>query len=119
MYSKIILVGHLGADPEPKEMRDGKTMAKLRLATKAPTKEGGTSWWNVAAFRWSADYALQYLKKGDQVLVEGAVTMRDYEDKNGNKRQSVDIVADRIQSVGKRDRTEQAQTNGDSEQIPF
>jgi len=51
--------------------------------------------------------------------VEGAVTMRDYEDKNGNKRQSVDIVADRIQSVGKRDRTEQAQTNGHSEQIPF
>ena len=118
MYSKIILVGHLGADPEKREISGGKTMAKLRLATKAATKDGDTSWWYVAAFRWSADYALQYLKKGDQVLVEGAVTMRDYTDKDGNKRQAVDIVADRIQSVGKRDR---AESNGraDDEQIPF
>ena len=118
MYSKIILVGNLGADPEKKEISGGKVMAKLRLATKAATKEGETSWWYVAAFRWSADYALQYLKKGDQVLIEGAVTMRDYTDKDGNKRQAVDIVADRIQSVGKRqERTEQADSNG--EEIPF
>ena len=118
MYSRITLVGHLGADPEKKETRDGKPMAKLRIATKAATKEGRTSWWYVTAFRWSADYALQYLKKGDQVLVDGEITMRDYMDKNGNKRQSVDIVADRIQSMGKRqERSEQAQTNG--EEIPF
>lgn len=118
MYSRITLVGHLGADPEKKETRDGKPMAKLRIATKAATKEGRTSWWYVTAFRWSADYALQYLKKGDQVLVDGEITMRDYMDKNGNKRQSVDIVADRIQSMGKRqERSEQADSNG--EEIPF
>ena len=44
MYSKIILVGNLGADPEKKEISGGKVMAKLRLATKAATKEGETSW---------------------------------------------------------------------------
>lgn len=119
MYSRIILIGNLGADPEAGQTRAGETMSKLRIATKASNKEGKTSWWYVTAFRWSADFANQYLKKGDKVLVDGEITMRDYEDKNGNKRQSVDIKADRIQSLGKRDRSEQAQVNGDSEQIPF
>ena len=119
-YSKIILIGHLGADPESKETRDGSTMAKLRLATKAQKKDGETSWWSIAAFRFNADFALKYLKKGDQILVEGSVSIRKYTDKDGNPRQAVDVVADRIQSVGVRQ--EKTETNGrssGSDEIPF
>ena len=119
-YSKIILIGNLGADPESKQTRDGSTMAKLRLATKAPKKDGETSWWSIAAFRFNADFALKYLSKGDQVLVEGSVSMRKYTDKEGNPRQAVDVVADRIQSVGVRQ--EKTETNGrssGSDEIPF
>tara|TARA_R110000824_G_scaffold197027_3_gene380315 strand:+ start:2573 stop:2932 length:360 start_codon:yes stop_codon:yes gene_type:complete len=119
MYSRITLVGNLGADPEPGQTRDGKSMAKLRIATKASNKEGKTSWWYATAFRWSADFAIQYLKKGDQVLIDGEISMRDYEDKNGNKRQSVDIVVDRIKSMGKRERSNQVESSVNSDQIPF
>lgn len=119
-YSKIILIGNLGADPESKQTRDGSTMAKLRLATKAQKKDGETSWWSVAAFRFNADFALKYLSKGDHVLVEGQVSIRKYTDKEGNPRQAVDVVADRIQSVGARQ--EKPAINGrsnESEEIPF
>jgi len=120
MYSRVILIGNLGADPEAKETRKGETMAKLRIATKAQKKDGETSWWSVAAFRFNADFALKYLKKGDQILVEGSISIRKYTDKEGNPRQAVDVVADRIQSVGARQ--EKPAMNGrsnESQEIPF
>ena len=119
MYSRVILIGNLGADPEAKETRKGETMAKLRLATKAQKKDGETSWWSVAAFRFNADFALKYLKKGDKVLIDGTIEMRKYTDKDGNPRQAVDVKADRIQSMGKQEKPAINGRSNESEEIPF
>ena len=121
MRSNIVLVGHLGAAPEEgKTTTNGKRMAKIRVATKPRRKDSETNWWSVTLFGHSADYALNYLDKGDLVMVEGGVSLRKYEDREGQKRTSVDIVADHLQGLGRRN-TQQEKSASDygEESVPF
>jgi|TARA_R100000479_G_scaffold114144_1_gene57802 single-strand DNA-binding protein len=121
MRSKIILCGHLGTTPEGQKIKSGRTMAKMRIATKPRKKDEETNWWSVTAFGHSADYAISYLDKGDLVMIEGDVSIRKYEDREGNKRISVDVTADHIQGLGRRNdqREESGSRNHNDDEIPF
>ena len=91
--NKVILVGHLGADPETRAMPSGMTVANLRLATTEnwKDKQSGenqerTEWHSVALFGRLGEIAAEYLRKGSQVYIEGRLRTRKWQDKEGRDR---------------------------------
>lgn len=104
--NKVILVGHLGADPEVRYTQGGAPVASLRLATseswknKNGQKEEKTEWHRVVAWGKLAELASQYLSKGRQIYVEGRIQTRSWDDKEGQKRYTTEIVANNIQFLG-------------------
>jgi single-strand DNA-binding protein len=105
--NKVILVGHLGADPETRAMPSGMTVANLRLATTEnwKDKQSGeqqerTEWHRVALFGRLGEIAAEYLRKGSQVYIEGSLRTRKWQDKQGVERYSTEIVASDMQMLG-------------------
>ena len=110
--NKVILVGNLGKDPEVRYLEGGTAVANFSLATTESykDKQGNrieqTEWHNIVVWRGLAEGAEKYLKKGSQVYVEGKLRTRSYDDKDGVKRYSTEIVADNMTMLGgKRDET--------------
>jgi single-strand DNA-binding protein len=107
--NKVILVGHLGKDPEVRHLEGGITVASFSLATteritnKSGEREDLTEWHNIVVWRGLADVAEKYLKKGSQIYLEGKIKSRSWDDKEGVKRYTTDIVADTFTMLGKRD----------------
>src|SRR5579872_7021983 len=106
--NKVILIGHLGADPETRAMPSGMTVANLRLATTESwkDKQSGenqerTEWHNVALFGRLGEIAAEYLRKGSQVFIEGKLRTRKWQDKQGNDRYTTEIIADNMQMLGR------------------
>jgi single-strand DNA-binding protein len=107
--NKVILIGHLGQDPETRAMPSGSAVANLRVATteswrdkqSGETKES-TEWHNVALFGRTAEVAAQYLRKGSQVYIEGRLRTRKWQDKSGADRYTTEIVANDMQMLGGR-----------------
>ena len=107
--NKAILIGNLGQDPEIRHLPDGAAVANFSVATsdKWTDKNTGeprerTEWHRIVAFRRPAEIAGEYLKKGRQVYIEGKIQTREWEDKNGNRRWTTEIVAHTVQMVGNR-----------------
>lgn len=106
--NKVILVGNLGRDPEMRYLPSGEAVANLAVATtdKYKDKSGQmveqTEWHRVAFFGRTAEVCGQYLKKGSQVYVEGALRTRKYTDKEGIERYATEIRGDRMQMLGGR-----------------
>ena len=107
--NKVILIGHLGADPETRAMPSGMTVANMRLATTESwkDKQSGeqqerTEWHNVALFGRLGEIAAEYLRKGSQVYIEGRLRTRKWQDKEGRDRYTTEIVANEMQMVGGR-----------------
>jgi single-strand DNA-binding protein len=107
--NKVILIGHLGADPETRAMPSGMTVANLRLATSEnwKDKQSGeqqerTEWHNVALFGRLGEIAGEYLRKGSQVYIEGRLRTRKWQDKSGVDRYTTEIVANDMQMIGGR-----------------
>jgi len=107
--NKVILIGHLGADPETKSMPSGTSVANLRIATTESYKDKQTNewqerteWHRVALFARLAEVAGEYLRKGSQVYIEGRLRTRKWQDKQGNDRYSTEIIADEMQMLGGR-----------------
>ncbi|MFH1262821.1 MAG: single-stranded DNA-binding protein [Pseudomonadota bacterium] len=104
--NKVILIGHLGADPEIRYTQGGSPVANLRLATneswtnKNGQKEERTEWHRVVVWSKLAELAGQYLTKGRQVYVEGRLQTRSWDDKDGTKRYSTEVVATNLQFLG-------------------
>jgi len=104
--NKVILIGNLGADPEVKFLSNGTTVANFRMATsenrlnKAGEKTTITEWHRIVAFGRLAEICKEYLNKGKQVYVEGRIRTRSWEDKDGNKRFTTEIVANQMQMLG-------------------
>ena len=101
------MIGHLGTDPELKETGKSK-LAKFALATNESYKnESGekveeTQWHNLIAWGKQAEIAGKYLKKGTEIAIEGKLTSRSYEDKEGNKRYVTEIVVRDFSFLGKK-----------------
>ncbi len=106
--NKVILVGNLGKDPEVRYLEGGIAVAKFPLATtetfkdKSGLKKEQTEWHNVVLWRGLAEVAEKYLKKGDTVYVEGKIRSRSFDDKEGVKRYSIDIVAETLTMLSKK-----------------
>jgi single-strand DNA-binding protein len=106
--NKVILVGNLGRDPETRYMPDGGAVTNVSIATTetwkdktSGEKQEKTEWHRVAFFGKLAEIAGEYLKKGSQVYVEGRLQTREWE-KDGVKRYTTEIIADRMQMLGSR-----------------
>lgn len=98
LRNRVNLIGNLGQDPEIKKLESGKKVTRFTLATSDDFKnsEGQkikeTTWHNIVAWNGLADVAGNYLKKGNQVAVEGRIVYRSYEDKTGATRYITEIV---------------------------
>lgn len=108
--NKVILVGHLGQDPEVRHMPSGGAVTNLRLATTAQwkdkqtgEKQERTEWHTVVCFNRTAEIAGEYLHKGSQVYIEGSLRTRKWQDKEGKDRYSTEVVADQLVMLGKRE----------------
>jgi len=106
--NKAIIVGNLGRDPELRYTQGGSAVCQLNVATtRAYTNKNNdrveeTEWHRIVVWGKSAEHCNNYLAKGRQVYVEGRIQTRSYEDKEGIKRYSTEIVADTVQFLGGR-----------------
>ncbi|MBK6847149.1 MAG: single-stranded DNA-binding protein [Proteobacteria bacterium] len=101
--NKVILIGNLGADPELRFTAGGQAVADLRLATsrrwrgKDGSTQEDTQWHRVVVWGKQAEQCKEFLSKGRQVYIEGRLQTRSWEDRDGNKRYTTEVVAQDIQ----------------------
>ena len=106
LRNSVQLIGNLGMDPDVKTLESGKTLAKLSIATtdKYTNNKGekiqDTTWHNLVAWGKTAEIAEKYLKKGSEVAIEGKLTNRSYENKEGIKKYITEIVVNEILMLG-------------------
>ncbi len=106
--NKVILIGNLGRDPELRYTANGQAVANFTLATTESfsKRDGGrderTEWHRIVAWGKLAEICGEYLAKGRQIYVEGRIQTREWEDKDGNKRWTTEIVARNMQMLGRR-----------------
>jgi len=108
-FNKIVLIGHLGRDPEVRYTPKSNTpVANISLATSEiffksdGERDRKTQWHSIEAWGKKAEFAENYLKKGMQIIVEGKLRYNTWTDKNGSKRKTAKIRADQIVLMGKK-----------------
>ncbi|HNU69146.1 MAG TPA: single-stranded DNA-binding protein [Myxococcota bacterium] len=106
--NRVLIIGNLGSAPEIRTTGGGQTVATLSVATnevwndKAGQKQERTEWHKVIVWGRQAEFCGQYLQKGSTVFVEGRIQTRSWDDKDGQKRYTTEIVASNVQSIGGR-----------------
>ena len=104
MLNCSILMGRLVADPELKTTTNGVSVSSFRIAVdRAYQKQGEerqTDFIDIVAWRQTADFVCRYFKKGSMIALQGSIQTRNYEDKQGNKRTAVEVVADNVSFCG-------------------
>ena len=93
----VILMGNLGRDPELRQTNNGKSVCELSLATSSGRDQA--EWHRVVCWDKTAEVVAEHKRKGDSVVVEGRLVYRDWEDKQGNKRKTAEVVAHRVHFV--------------------
>ena len=107
--NKVILVGNLGKDPEVRHLDNGRAVASFSIATsetyknKSGERVTNTEWHNVVLWSPLAEIAEKYLKKGGKVYIEGKLTSRSYDDKDGNRKYITEVVGREMTLLGSRD----------------
>ena len=107
--NKVILVGNLGSDPEVRTIESGAKVANFSIATSERFKDKNgnpverTEWHNIVLWRGLAEIAEKYLKKGSQVFIEGKLRTRSWDDQNGNKRYTTEVLGDNMTLLGRPD----------------
>ena len=129
--NKAIVVGNLGRDPETRYFQDGTAVANFSVATseswtdkQTGDKKEKTEWHRVVAFGRLAEICSEYLTKGKQVYIEGRLQTREWEDKEGNKKYTTEIIAREMQMLGPpevsaRPKARQAPEQTKEDDIPF
>ncbi|NLP57125.1 single-stranded DNA-binding protein [Lutibacter sp. B1] len=106
LRNKVQLIGNLGNNPEIITLDSGKKLAKFSIATNESYKNAqgekvtDTQWHNVVAWNKTAEIVEQYLEKGREIAIEGKLTSRSYEDKNGEKRYITEVVVNELLLLG-------------------
>ncbi|MDG1661584.1 single-stranded DNA-binding protein [Winogradskyella sp.] len=107
LRNKVQLIGNLGNDPEIVNLESGKTLAKFSVATNESYKNAqgekvtDTQWHNIVAWGKTAQIIEKYVGKGKEVAIEGKLTTRSWEDKDGVKRYSTEVVCSELLMLGK------------------
>lgn len=100
MYNRVILIGRLVRDPEYRSTPEGVTLARMRIAVdrmrSRETGERQTDFIDLVAWRQQAEFAINYLKKGRLILVEGRLQVRDWLSPEGDRRRAYEVVVDRL-----------------------
>ena len=134
--NKVILIGNLGADPEVRYTPSGHPVANFRMATsesrndKDGQRQERTEWHRIVAWGKLAELCGEYLSKGRQVYVEGKLQTRSWQDRDGNKRYTTEVRAQRVQMLGRAQDRESVPAGGgeqvaepergfDEDDIPF
>lgn len=104
MFNKAILIGRLTADPELKQTTSGIYLVNFRIAVdrrfKSQDGERKADFIDIVCWRQQAEFVTKYFHKGDAIGIEGSIQTRNYEDRQGNKRTAVEVVADNVFFVG-------------------
>jgi single-strand DNA-binding protein len=102
--NRVIITGNLTRDPELRSLQSGMSVCSLRIATNTRRKDNASGEWvdkanyfSVTVWGRQGENAAQYLSKGRPVAIDGRLEWREYTDKDGNKREAVDIIADNVQ----------------------
>ena len=109
MINKVTLIGNLGKDPEMRHLENGSAVVKFSVATNESYKDKSgewqqiTQWHDIVAWRGLAERAERDLKKGGLVYIEGKLTHRKWQDKEGNDRYSTEVVANNLRSLERRE----------------
>ena len=107
--NRVVLTGNLTRDPELRNTPSGTSVCGLRIACNTRRKDASGQWvdkpnyFDVTVWGAQGENCAQYLQKGRPVAVDGRLEWREWEDKEGHKRQAVDIIADSVQFLGSRD----------------
>ena len=128
--NKVMIIGHLGRDPEMRYTPSGKPVTTFTVATSRSwnstdgERHTETEWFNVVAWGNLAEICKQYLVKGQQVYIEGRLQTRRWEDQEGKKHVSTEIVADRMLMLGDRPNRPGAESHladvpGEEDEFPF
>lgn len=101
MLNRIVIMGRMARDPELRHTQSGTPVASFSLAVDRDFKdkqtgERATDWINVVAWRGTGEFAARYLSKGLMAVVDGRLQMRDWTDRDGNRRTSAEVVADSV-----------------------
>jgi len=123
--NKVILIGNLGKDPEVRRLENGIAVANFPIATSesyldksSGQKKEVTDWHDIVLWRGLAELSEKYLKKGQKVYVEGRLKKRSWQDKEGNTRYSVEVVADNMTMLSKPAQSKAASSSYSSEATP-
>lgn len=114
MVNKVILIGNLGRDPEVRHLEGGSVVAKFPVATNESYRDKSgewqkiTEWHDVVVWRALAERAEKQLHKGSLVFIEGKITHRKWQDRDGNDRWSTEIVANTFRLLDRRDASERS-----------
>src|SRR5208282_4757727 len=122
--NRVILIGRLGRDPELKYTPSGAPVAKFSLATdesfkdKTGEKQNRTEWHNIVAWNKLAEICGEYLTKGKLIYIEGSIRSRQWQDQQGNKRTSYEIIANQMQMLGSKGEFERSSVAGTERPAP-
>ena len=114
--NKVILVGRLGRDPEVRYTPSGTAVANFSIATseqwtnKDGEKQERTEWHKIVAWKRLGEICGEYLHKGSQIYIEGRLQTRDWEDRDGNKRYTTEVIAQNMQMLGSANKEGRAET---------
>jgi single-strand DNA-binding protein len=126
--NKVILVGNLGKDPEVRRLENGGIVANFPLATSdvftdknTGEKKEITDWHDIVMWRGLAEIAEKYLRKGTKVYVEGKLKKRSWQDKEGQTRYTIEVIADELTILSRPENSERNQTKApySNEGTPF
>jgi single-strand DNA-binding protein len=107
--NRVVLTGNLTRDPELRNLPSGMAVCSLRIACNTRRKDSNGNWvdkpnyFDVTVWGAQGENCAQYLSKGRPLAVDGRLEWREWDDKEGNKRQAVDIIADSVQFLGSRE----------------
>jgi single-strand DNA-binding protein len=108
LSNNVRLIGHLGEEPKVKKLESGKRVASFSIATNEVyrdikgTKRSEATWHRLIAWDKQADVVEKYLKKGSEIAIDGKITNRSYEDKNGEKHYITEIVVNSLLMLDKK-----------------
>lgn len=110
MLNKVMLIGNVGREPEVRHLDSGVSTTTITVATSESytdkttgERRTSTEWHNVVLWRQLAEFAEKYIRKGSQIFVEGKLRTRSWDDKDGQKRYTTEVVADVVRLLGRRD----------------
>lgn len=122
--NKVMLIGNVGKEPDVRHLEGGAVVASFSLATnktyrnKSGEKVQETEWHNLVCWNKTAEICEKYVKKGDKLYVEGELRTRDWEDKEGNKRYTTEIVFFQMEMLGSTNERSDNERRSDSHSAP-